>query len=195
MASWRPLCRNRTPRGWPRLSHERHLALLSSSWTAEPEPAPLPSPFALSPAIVVTVRRRHGRQAELAAAEVLHASSQEPPLAWPPWPRSRLAPPLFPTTCAANHRRAASAMAGPAELPCRRCSLSYNPPAPAQSSPSEARGTVRPPSPLRRLFRPPECHRRLFRRARAAGHRGQAATSHLRPCRGLPRACASPAQP
>ena len=82
--------------------------------------------------------------------------------------------------------RAASAMAGPAELPCRRCSLSYNPPAPAQSSPSEARGTVRPPSPLRRLFRPPERRRRLFRRARATGHHGQAATSHLRPCRGPP---------
>ena len=40
------LCWNRTPRGWPRLSHERHLALLSSSWTAEAEPAhcPLHSP-------------------------------------------------------------------------------------------------------------------------------------------------------
>ena len=84
--------------------------------------------------------------------------------------------------------RAASAMAGPAELPCCRCSLSYNPPAPAQSSPSEARGTVRPPSPLHRLFRPSERRRHLFRRARATGHRGQAATSHLRPCRGLLRA-------
>ena len=130
-----------------------------------------------------------------AAAAVLHASSQEPPLAQPPWTRSRLAPPPSSTTCVANHRRAVSAMAGPAELPCRRCSLSYNPPAPTQSSPSEARGTVRPPSPLHRLFRPPERRRRLFRLARATGHCGQAATSHLRPCRGLLRARVSPAQP
>jgi len=39
-----------------------------------------------------------------AAAAVLHASSQEPPLARPPWPRSRLAPPSFSPTCAVNHR-------------------------------------------------------------------------------------------
>ena len=91
--------------------------------------------------------------------------------------------------------KATSAMPRPAELLCRRCSLSYNPPAPTQSSPSEARGTVRPPSPLHRLFRPPERRRRLFRLARATGHCGQAATSHLRPCRGLPWARASPVQP
>ena len=39
-----------------------------------------------------------------AAAAVLHASSQEPPLARPPWPRSRLAPPSFSPMCTVNHR-------------------------------------------------------------------------------------------
>jgi len=47
-----------------------------------------------------------------AAAAVLHASSQEPPLARPPWPRSRLAPPPFSPTCAVNHRSTATAIAG-----------------------------------------------------------------------------------
>ena len=39
--SWRTVCRNRASRGWPRLSHERHLASLSSSWTAERPPSSL----------------------------------------------------------------------------------------------------------------------------------------------------------
>ena len=60
-------------------------------------------------------------------------------------------------------------MAATAELLCHHCSLSYNPPMPTQSSPSDARRTVHPPSPLRHLFRPPERRRRQFRRARATG--------------------------
>ena len=64
-------------------------------------------------------------------------------------------------------------IAEPTELPCHRCSLSYKPPTPAPSSPSDARWIGRAPLPFRCLFRPPERHHRQFGRPQAAGSYGR----------------------